>query len=105
MTEPKQFKRGRRTYTRMGAFKEIKIETGDPKKPAAAPITLDPPSGPGGEAVYANVAAVHKSGDEVVVDFAFVPPRANRGRVRSRVILNHRHARRLGELLKKAAEE
>ena len=107
MTEPKQFKRGRRTYTRMGSFREVRIETPKNKVDSAAvptPVPMDV------EAtletgVYSNQATVYRSADEVVIDFGFVASTQPRGKVRSRVVVSHKHARELAQLLKKAVEE
>lgn len=105
MTEPKQFKRGRRTYTRMGSFREVKIEgsKGAPA-PAAAPVPMDIDAALE-QGVYSNQATIYNSTDEVVLDFGFVAAAAPRGRVRSRVVISHKHAKMLSQLLKKAAEE
>ncbi len=106
MTEPRQFKRGRRTYTKMGSFREVRVETGKakPLAPLETPIPLevDPKTE---EGIYSNEATVYRSADEVVVDFAFVSASPPRRRVRSRVVVSHQHARQLSNLLKKAVEE
>ncbi len=108
MTEPKKFKRGRRTYTRMGQFKEVRIDPKNQPKPEAVapapavPIDMDPALETG---VYSNQTTVYRSADEVVLDFGFVPSAPPRGRVRSRVIVSHAHAKKLAKLLKNAVEE
>lgn len=103
MTEPKQFKRGRRTYTRMGNFKEVRVDTGT--KPAAGQSQTKelqveiPPQYQDG--AYCNTAVVHHSKEEVIVDFAFQAPGASKARVQSRVVMPAKLAKSVGELLGK----
>lgn len=107
MTEPKQFKRGRRTYTRMGNFKEVRIEGNKPKSetgPETKPATLEIDAATE-TGVYSNQSTVYRSNDEVVMDFGFVTASHPRGRVRSRVVVSHKHARELAQMLKKASED
>lgn len=102
MTEPKQFKRGHRTYTKMGSFREVRIEGKAPAETPPPPaMTIDPATETG---VYSNQTSVFGSADEVVVDFGFVSQQIPKGRVRSRVVMSHKHARELAKLLKKATE-
>lgn len=106
MTEPKQFKRGRRTYTRMGSFREVRIDTGKlvppTETPGEQPMEMDAAQETG---VYSNRATVYRSPDEVVIDFGFSAASNPRGKIRSRVVVSHRHARELAQLLKNATEE
>jgi hypothetical protein len=51
------------------------------------------------EAVYANVAFISHTPAEVVLDFAQVLPRSNRGKVKSRVIMSPMHAKMLQKAL------
>ncbi len=108
MTEPKQFKRGKRTYTRWGpSFKEVRVE--GPSKEAVPLATatsvsfdVDPQTEIG---VYSNVTTVHRSDEEVILDFAFLSPGQARGRVRSRVVIPLSHVQRLSTLLSKTADD
>jgi len=51
------------------------------------------------EAVYANVAFISHTPAELVLDFAQVLPRSNRGKVKSRVIMSPMHAKMLQQAL------
>jgi hypothetical protein len=109
MTEPKKFKRGKRSYTKWGPhFKEVKVD-GGPKPEAAqnqnkTPLTIDvDPTLECG--VYSNVTLLHRSSEELILDFSFVPPGQSRGRVRSRVVVSLKGVQVLADLLKKAANE
>lgn len=111
MTEIKKFSRGHRTYTRVGSFKEVRLEGGPspktPPVPSQAPVSppvqldVDPRTEMG---VYSNVAFVHRSPDEIVLDFSFLTAQTPRGRILSRIILSPKHARQLAALLKEAAD-
>ncbi len=104
MTEPKVFKRGRRTYTRVGAHKEVRID--GPAKEEAAPATVTVDVAPeADQPIYVNSAMVHRSPDEIILDLAFAAPNRPRPRVRSRIAMSPRLAVRLSRLLAKAAEE
>lgn len=109
MTEPKRFKRGKHTYTNWGHnFKEVRIEGKPKEKPAAPPqqtslsIDIDSTTDMG---VYSNLTMVHKSPTEVILDFIFLQPGRNRGRLRSRVILSPKQAKKLSALLEKSVQE
>lgn len=107
MTDIKKFKRGHRTYTRMGPFKEVRIESDAapvqvaPQAPAMQ-LEIDPRTESG---FYSNAAFVHKSPDELVLDFSFLQPHTGRGRILSRVILSPQLARRIAKLLKQATND
>lgn len=104
MTEPKRFKRGKRTYTKVGAHREVRIDSDAPPSAPAGELRIEVP--PEAEMpVYANVAAVHRSPDEVIVDLAFAAPARPHPRIRSRIAMSPRLAARLGRMLAKAAEE
>ena len=51
------------------------------------------------EAVYANVAFISHTPAEVVLDFAQVLPRSNRGKVKARIIMSPMHAKMLQQAL------
>ncbi|MBE2219987.1 MAG: DUF3467 domain-containing protein [Anaerolineae bacterium] len=71
-----------------------------PQTPPKAPgkrISIDIPKEL--EAVYANVAFISHTPAEVVLDFAQVLPRSNRGKVVSRVIMSPMHAKMLQQAL------
>ena len=63
----------------------------DKKKPALE-IQLD---GDIAQGIYANLAVVNHTDAEVTLDFIYVQPQELRGKVRSRVIVSPRHAKRL----------
>lgn len=74
-----------------------------PQKPNPTPprpgkrITIDIPKDM--EAVYANVAFISHMPAELVLDFAQVLPRSNRGKVKARVIMSPMHAKMLQQAL------
>ena len=109
MTEPKKFHRGKRTYTKWGAnFKEVRVEGGKKEESPQAPppstltVDLDPLTETG---VYSNLSAIHRTSDEVILDFVFLPPRQTRGRIRSRVVVPFQHVHKLAEMLKQVSDE
>lgn len=108
MTEPRKFQKGKHSYTRWGPnFKEVRVErkteSAKPGKPAEpASLEIDSATETG---VYANMAALHVSDEEVICDFAFLAPRSNRGRVRSRVVVSHHHLHQLAEVMKKTSDQ
>lgn len=63
-----------------------------PTKEVKLEIQLDEETAQG---VYSNLVAVNHSDTEFALDFIFVQPQAPRARVRSRVIISPRHAKRL----------
>ena len=75
------------------------MSEGDPpkNKPTGKRISIDIPKEL--EAVYANVAFISHTPAEVVLDFAQVLPRSNRGQVKSRVIMSPMHAKMLQQAL------
>ena len=109
MTDIKKFKRGHRTYTRMGQFREVRIDS-NAKKDTPLPTSpsqqiqmdIDPRTEVG---FYSNTTIVHRSSEEVVLDFSFVPAHASRARILSRVILSHKQAKQVAALLAEAANE
>jgi hypothetical protein len=68
-----------------------------PQKHPGKRISIDIPKEL--EAVYANVAFISHTPAEVVLDFAQVLPRSNRGKVKSRVIMSPMHAKMLQQAL------
>ncbi len=110
MTEIKKFKRGNRTYTRMGAYKEVRIDTDAPQQapPGAsgpAPSVQVDVESTVESGLYSNAAFVHKSSDEIVLDFAFMQPHVSRARILSRVILAPQQARKIAKLLQEACND
>lgn len=55
--------------------------------------------------VYSNFVVSNYNSEEFVLDFAFLQPHTSNGKVRSRVILNPRNAKRLAHLLLGQIEE
>jgi hypothetical protein len=107
MTDIKKFKRGHRTYTRMGPFKEVRIESDASSvetAPQSPPVQMDIDSRTE-SGFYSNAAFVHKSPDEIVLDFSFLQPHTGRGRILSRVVLSPQLARRIAKLLKQATND
>lgn len=47
------------------------------------------------QGTYANLAVVNHTDAEITLDFIYVQPQEPRGKVRSRVIVSPRHAKRL----------
>ncbi len=64
----------------------------DKKKKNALEIELDAGVAQG---IYANLAVVNHTDAELTLDFIYVQPQELRGKVRSRIILSPRHAKRL----------
>jgi len=54
--------------------------------------------------VYANFIIANQSETEFTLDFIFVPPQTNKAKIRSRVILNPTHTKRLNQLLTRQIE-
>jgi hypothetical protein len=108
VSEPKQFKRGKHTYTHWGTnFKEVRVE-GKPKKQEPQPqditVSMDVDSITE-MGVYSNFFMLHRSADEVIIDFCFIPPGQTRGRIRSRVVMPFQQVGQLAEMLNKTADE
>src|SRR3954451_5671761 len=74
----------------------------DPTKPAGPEglpqiqIDLDEVTAQG---AYSNLVLLNHNDNEFVLDFAYVQPGAPRARVRARMILSPRHAKRLARAL------
>jgi len=51
------------------------------------------------QGVYSNLVLSNVTSEEVVLDFVYAPPNAPKAKVRSRVIMTPRHAKRLAGLL------
>jgi hypothetical protein len=47
------------------------------------------------QGIYANLAVINHTDAEFILDFVFVQPQAPRGKVRARIIVSPRHAKRL----------
>lgn len=52
------------------------------------------------QGVYSNLAMIYHSENEFVLDFAYLQPGPARAKIRSRVILSPKHARRLLDAMK-----
>lgn len=66
------------------------------KKPPQISVEIDDITAQG---VYSNLAFITHSDQEFVVDFIFLSPQTPKAKVRSRVILSPRHAKRLAAAL------
>jgi len=51
--------------------------------------------------IYSNLALSNFSKEEFYLDFAFIQPHSRKGKIRSRVILSPRNAKRLSQILLK----
>lgn len=109
MTEPKRFNKGKHSYTRWGPnFKQVQVHGKKNKKPHPQPeevslsVDLDDKDALG---VYSNMTLVHRSSEEVVLDFVFLPPGSKKGKVQSRVVIPIKSVGKLSKLLKKSEEE
>lgn len=56
------------------------------------------------QGTYANLAVVNHTDAEVTLDFIYVQPQELRGKVRSRIIVSPRHAKRLLRALQENLE-
>ncbi len=73
----------------------------DTKKQPSLEIQLDNDVAQG---TYANLAIVNHTDAEVTLDFIYVQPQELKGKVRSRIIVSPRHAKRLLHALKENVE-
>lgn len=73
----------------------------DKKDKQALEIQLDNDVAQG---TYANLAVVNHTDAEVTLDFIYVQPQELRGKVRSRIIVSPRHAKRLLRALQENLE-
>jgi len=102
MSEPKKFSRGKHSYTKWGHnFKEVRVQGGkkdgaDQPAPESIIMDVDAAVEPG---VFSNIAGIHRSDEEVIIDFAFLPPGKKRGRVAARVVLPLPHVHALAKAL------
>ncbi|MGM0440992.1 MAG: DUF3467 domain-containing protein [Elusimicrobiota bacterium] len=48
---------------------------------------------------YVNLSSINHKKEEFIMDFVFLPPGTNKGKVRSRIITSPGHAKRLKEAL------
>ncbi len=71
------------------------------KKPPSLEIQIDNDVAQG---TYVNLAVVNHSDAEVTLDFIYVQPQEPRGKVRSRIIVSPRHAKRLLRALQENVE-
>ncbi len=56
------------------------------------------------QGIYANLAVVNHTDAELTLDFIYVQPQEMRGKVRSRIIVSPRHAKRLLHALQENLE-
>ena len=63
-----------------------------PQKPVQVKIELDPETAQG---AYVNMAMVNHSETEFTLDFIYVQPQQPKAKVRSRIITNPKHMKRL----------
>ena len=64
----------------------------DKKKQPSLEIQLENDVAQG---IYANLAVVNHTDSEVTLDFVYIQPQEPKGKVRSRIIVSPRHAKRL----------
>ena len=57
------------------------------------------------QGVYANLAISSFTGEEFILDFGFLQPKIQKGKIRSRVILSPNNAKRLAIMLEKNIRE
>ncbi|MEZ4269591.1 MAG: DUF3467 domain-containing protein [Myxococcota bacterium] len=72
-----------------------------PEPEPAASISIDPEVARG---AYSNLAIVHHTETEFVVDFVIIDPSGDRGQVLSRMLLNPRQAKRFAATLQAHVE-
>jgi hypothetical protein len=54
---------------------------------------------PVAQGIYSNFQVVGSNETEFVIDYAYIPPGAQKGKVRSRIILSPKHAKALAGIL------
>ncbi len=64
------------------------------RPPIDAPLQIDLDEATA-QGAYCNLALINHSDAEFVIDFAFMQPATPRARVRARIIVSPRHAKRL----------
>jgi len=64
-------------------------------------VQIDEPTAQG---IYSNVVLLNHSENEFVLDFGFVPPGTQAAKVRARIIVTPRHAKRLLKALQHNVE-
>jgi hypothetical protein len=57
------------------------------------------------QGVYANLAISNFSKEEFVLDFVFIQPQVTKGKIRSRVVMSPRNAKRLAQMLMRNVDE
>lgn len=57
------------------------------------------------QGVYSNLAISNFSKEEFVLDFVFIQPQVAKGKIRSRVVMSPRNAKRLAQMLMRNVEE
>ena len=97
--EPKKFVSGKHQYTKWGNLTEVRTMSEPKTQTQALPagsmqlqVEMDDATAQG---VYANLAAMSHTETEFVFDFLFVQPNAPKAKLRSRVISNPLHAKRV----------
>ena len=75
------------------------MDNNKPDKPAGSKIQvqLDDATAQG---IYSNLAMIYHSENEFVIDFAYLQPGPPRAKIRTRVILSPKQAKRLLDALK-----
>jgi hypothetical protein len=68
----------------------------EPPQGSKIQVQLDDATAQG---AYSNLAMIYHSENEFVIDFAYLQPGPPRAKIRSRVILSPKHARRLLDAL------
>lgn len=57
------------------------------------------------QGVYSNLAISNFSKEEFVLDFVFIQPQLSKGKIRSRIVMSPRNAKRLAEMLIRNVDE
>ena len=101
MTEPRRFQKGTRIYTKWGNTKEVKVmshTSNENAKDNPIPIQFELEDNLAC-GIYSNLASITHSKDEFNFDFAFLLPRQNKAKIRSRIITSPAHAKRFLQAL------
>lgn len=57
------------------------------------------------QGMYSNLAISNFSKEEFVLDFVFIQPQLSKGKIRSRIVMSPKNAKRLAQMLTRNVEE